>query len=86
MVSSIKVIRSGKVRRAKLYYLRDREGKSARIAEKIKKNIGIDVEVKSATTEAVSEDTSTKKDELKKEVTKQEAKNYRKKKLKNLIT
>ena len=35
IVDSIKVIRSGKVRRAKLYYLRDRTGKSARIAEKI---------------------------------------------------
>ena len=43
IVDSIKVIRSGKVRRAKLYYLRDRKGKSARIAEKIKKKIGIDV-------------------------------------------
>ena len=42
-VASIKVIRSGKVRRAKLYYLRDRKGKSARIAEKIKKKIGVDV-------------------------------------------
>ena len=47
IISSIKVIRTGKVRRAKLYYLRDRTGKSARIAEKIKKKIGIDVEVKS---------------------------------------
>ena len=37
IVDSIKVIRSGKVRRAKLYFLRDRTGKSARIAEKIKK-------------------------------------------------
>ena len=46
IVSSIKVIRSGKVRRAKLYYLRDRTGKSARITEKIKKKIGIDVEAK----------------------------------------
>jgi len=46
-LDSIKVIRSGKVRRAKLYYLRDRKGKSARIAEKIKKKIGIDVSVKS---------------------------------------
>ena len=46
VVSSIKVIRSGKVKRAKLYYLRDRTGKSARIAEKIKKKIGIDVDVK----------------------------------------
>ena len=44
-VDSIKVIRSGKVRRAKLYYLRDRKGKSARIAEKIKKKIGIDISV-----------------------------------------
>ena len=44
IIESIKVIRSGKVRRAKLYYLRDRTGKSARIAEKIKKNIGIEVE------------------------------------------
>ena len=43
IVDSIKVIRSGKVRRAKLYYLRDRTGKSARIAEKIKKKIGIDI-------------------------------------------
>ena len=46
IVDSIKVIRSGKVRRAKLYYLRDRKGKSARITEKIKKKIGIDVESK----------------------------------------
>ena len=43
VVDSIKVIRSGKVRRAKLYYLRDRTGKSARIAEKIKKKIGVDI-------------------------------------------
>ena len=42
-LSSIKVVRAGKVKRAKLYYLRDRKGKSARIAEKIKKKIGIDV-------------------------------------------
>ena len=48
IVDSVKVIRSGKVRRAKLYYLRDRTGKSARIAEKIKKKIGIDVVAKSA--------------------------------------
>ena len=34
-LDSIKIIRSGKVRRAKLYYLRDRKGKSARIAENI---------------------------------------------------
>jgi len=49
LIDSIKVIRSGKVRRAKLYYLRDRTGKSARIAEKIRKKIGIDVDVKPET-------------------------------------
>jgi large subunit ribosomal protein L19 len=36
MIDSIKVVRHGKVRRAKLYYLRGRTGKSARIAEKQK--------------------------------------------------
>ncbi len=46
IIGSIKVVRSGKVRRAKLYYLRDRKGKSARISEKIKKTIGIDVSEK----------------------------------------
>ncbi|PWB93685.1 MULTISPECIES: 50S ribosomal protein L19 [Methylosinus] len=35
LVDSIKLVRRGKVRRAKLYYLRDRRGKSARIAERI---------------------------------------------------
>jgi large subunit ribosomal protein L19 len=34
VIDSIKVVRRGKVRRAKLYYLRDRRGKSARIAER----------------------------------------------------
>ncbi len=50
-VDTIKVIRSGKVRRAKLYYLRDRKGKSSRIAERIKKKIGIDISAQ--TTEPV---------------------------------
>ena len=54
-VDTIKVIRSGKVRRAKLYYLRDRKGKSARIAEKIKKKIGVDVSVKPEETKKVVE-------------------------------
>ena len=49
VIDSIKVIRSGKVRRAKLYYLRDRTGKSARITEKIRKKIGIDLDVKPET-------------------------------------
>ena len=35
MIASVKVTRRGDVRRAKLYYLRDRSGKSARIREKI---------------------------------------------------
>jgi len=38
LIESITVVRRGKVRRAKLYYLRDRRGKSARIAEKVDKN------------------------------------------------
>jgi len=49
VIDTITVIRHGKVRRAKLYYLRDRTGKSARIAEKIRKKIGIDVDVKPET-------------------------------------
>ena len=64
IVNSIKVVRSGKVRRAKLYYLRDRTGKSARIAEKIKKKIGIEVDIKP---EQVSEENVTLSTENKKE-------------------
>ncbi|NIX75464.1 50S ribosomal protein L19 [Microvirga terricola] len=37
MIDSIKVVRRGVVRRAKLYYLRDRRGKSARITERQEK-------------------------------------------------
>jgi len=59
IVGSIKVIRSGKVRRARLYYLRDRKGKSARIAEKIKKKIGIEV------SEQVSENPLQKQEKTK---------------------
>jgi large subunit ribosomal protein L19 len=43
IIGSIKVVRSGKVKRAKLYYLRNRKGKSARISEKIKKKIPANV-------------------------------------------
>ena len=56
IVGSIKVIRSGKARRAKLYYLRDRKGKSARIAEKIKKRIGVDVSEQVTEKEVVNEE------------------------------
>ena len=34
-IAEIKVVRKGKVRRAKLYYLRDRQGKAAKVKEKI---------------------------------------------------
>ena len=77
VIDSIKVIRSGKVRRAKLYYLRDRKGKSARIAEKIKKKIGVDVSVKpeepkAKPIEPVKQE--AKVEEVKKEAPKVEAK------------
>ena len=55
IVGSIKVIRSGKVRKSKLYYLRDRKGKSARISEKIKKKIGVDVSEKITENEFILE-------------------------------
>ena len=64
-VDTIKVIRSGKVRRAKLYYLRDRKGKSARIAEKIKKKIGVDVSVKPSEQKAKVAEAAVKKDNTK---------------------
>ena len=76
-VASIKVIRSGKVRRAKLYYLRDRKGKSARIAEKIKKKIGVDVSVKPEEPKVKPIEPTTqetKAEEIKKEAPKVEAK------------
>jgi|TARA_B100000378_G_scaffold102941_1_gene82073 large subunit ribosomal protein L19 len=75
VIDSIKVIRSGKVRRAKLYYLRDRTGKSARIAEKIRKKIGIDIDVKPETvTEENLAPVSTEPSDNKEDVTKAEAK------------
>jgi len=74
IIGSIKVIRSGKVKRAKLYYLRDRKGKSARISEKIKKRIGIDVSEQIIENEKVETTTTEKKvvTELKKEETKKD--------------
>ena len=71
IVDTIKVVRSGKVRRAKLYYLRDRTGKSARIAEKIKKKIGIDIETKIQ--QVTEENVLTATDENSKEVPKSDA-------------
>ena len=86
-LSSVKVIRSGKVKRAKLYYLRDRKGKSARIAEKIKKKIGIDISLKSeeqvpaAETNVIKSDTpkEPQKSEIKKDTQKIEVKKEEKK-------
>ena len=86
IIGSIKVIRSGQVRRAKLYYLRDRKGKSARISEKIKKKIGIDIseqtvenkilkeEPKKEAPKAEAPKAEPKKAELKKEKLKTEKK------------
>jgi len=84
VISSIKVIRSGKVKRAKLYYLRDRKGKSARIAEKMKKNIGIAVDIKSEveikTNENLTPDLSkTSTNESKKDIPNQSKKETDKK-------
>jgi large subunit ribosomal protein L19 len=54
MIDSIKVVRHGKVRRAKLYYLRGRTGKSARIAEK-QKAFGLATAAAAATATAEKE-------------------------------
>ena len=91
-LDSIELIRSGKVRRAKLYYLRDRSGKSARINEKIKKKLGIDVakeiEIKTADEEKkkeAMESSAHSKDEQidKVEAKKVEAKQEEKKEVKS---
>ena len=58
-IAGITVLKRGKVRRAKLYYLRDRRGKSARIVEKIqvsKKEIKPKSDNKKVTEEAASKD------------------------------
>ena len=75
VIGSIKIIRSGKVKKAKLYYLRERKGKSARIAEKIKKSIGIDIsaQVVENQNESDLEKESKKKVELKQDISKKES-------------
>tara|TARA_B100000029_G_scaffold403952_1_gene403875 strand:+ start:776 stop:1309 length:534 start_codon:yes stop_codon:yes gene_type:complete len=75
IIGSIKVIRTGKVKRAKLYYLRERKGKSARISEKIKKNIGVDVSEQvnvNETKEQSLVDKEEKKEDINKEKVTQE--------------
>ena len=79
IIGSIKVVRSGQVKRAKLYYLRDRKGKSARIAEKIKKRIGVDVSEKVIDNEIVEEESKKDKDvALEAEPKKEKSKNKKK--------
>jgi large subunit ribosomal protein L19 len=54
-IESIEVKRRGVVRRAKLYYLRDRRGKSARIAERQIARVGLDVAAPAAKAEAAED-------------------------------
>jgi len=79
VIGSIKVIRSGKVKRAKLFYLRNRKGKSARISEKIKKSIGIDISEQTIKKEVVKSESEL---EIKKEEIKINKENVHKKELK----
>jgi len=93
IIGSIKIIRSGKVKRAKLYYLRDRKGKSARISEKIKKTIGVDVseqvvenestkEIKEAESKETKNKTEIKKENFKKDKSSLQKKELKKEELK----
>ena len=74
-ISSISLVRKGKVRRAKLYYLRDRRGKAARIVEKIevkkkineKNNVSPVTKEKVAETDSKSKNVVDKKPEIKTE-------------------
>ena len=77
IIGSIKIIRSGRVRRAKLYYLRYRKGKSARISKKLKKSVGVDVSEKIGEIETVKE-TSTSENKPKAELKKEELKTEKK--------
>ena len=59
-IAGITVLKKGKVRRAKLYYLRDRRGKSARIVEKIQvSKRDTKAQVEQPTDEEVAKDTTT---------------------------
>ena len=79
ILSSIKVVRSGKVRRAKLYYLRERKGKSARIAEKIKKKIGIDLDFEKTESDSITSEENISKNKTK-EITSDKLKDNKDKK------
>ena len=59
-IAGITVLKKGKVRRAKLYYLRDRRGKSARIVEKIQvSKRDTKAQIDQPTDEEVAKDTTT---------------------------
>jgi large subunit ribosomal protein L19 len=77
IIGSIKIARTGRVRKAKLFYLRDRKGKSARISEKIKKTIGADVSEQTNEIETVKETVATG-NKLKPELKKEELKTQKK--------
>ena len=68
IVDSIKVIRSGKVKRAKLYYLRDRTGKRARIADRDR---GDELDQYAMVEEIVSEEVESNKNEASSEIGKE---------------
>ena len=77
IIDSIERIKVGDVRRAKLYYLRDRSGKSARINEKIKKKLGIEAVQEEKiqeeqTIEAANEVATSQNDQINKEDSKKE--------------
>jgi large subunit ribosomal protein L19 len=54
LIDSVKVVRRGEVRRAKLYYLRDRTGKSARIVERRSNEMEMAADQEAAAAAAVS--------------------------------
>lgn len=70
-IDSIELVRRGSVRRAKLYYLRDRQGKSARIAERTTGHSLVEDEATvAAATEAKAAKKSNKKTKAEKDARK----------------
>ena len=85
ILGSIKVIRSGDVRRAKLFYLRNRKGKSARISERVKKSIGVDISKQGPENEVIKETKKVETEstiEQKKDITEKEKVNKSKEEIK----
>ena len=67
LINSIEIKRRGDVRRAKLYYLRDRSGKSARIKEKLPTRSAAKKEVKKEVKKEAVKKEAVKKEAVKKE-------------------